>query len=66
LRRHKTKFRIVKSNKNINYLSDLICEFINENKKNASSEIISMPKYEKNALFPPNILDFADELIEEK
>eukprot|EP00825_Cyclidium_porcatum_P025693 TRINITY_DN27864_c0_g1_i4.p1 TRINITY_DN27864_c0_g1~~TRINITY_DN27864_c0_g1_i4.p1 ORF type:complete len:235 (-),score=53.12 TRINITY_DN27864_c0_g1_i4:37-741(-) len=65
-RLHKTKFKILKSNNNINTLQNIICNFIDENKKFINTEVVSIPAYEKNAPFLPQTLNFADQLIVEK
>ncbi|KAL4446610.1 hypothetical protein ABPG74_005548 [Tetrahymena malaccensis] len=65
-RRHKTKFHIVKTNKNIEKLSNIICNFIQDNKKFTGSDVAVVPQYEKNAPFAQSTLDFADQLIEDK
>lgn len=65
-RLHKTKFKIIKNNKNMNNLQGIICNFIDENKKFINTEVLSIPAYEKNAPFLPQTLDFADQLIVDK
>jgi len=50
-RRHKTKFHISKSTKNIDKLQGVICNFISDTKKFSGSDQNSAPVSEKNAVF---------------
>ena len=65
-RRHKTKFKILKTNKNQNALQNVVCQFINSNKKSVNEEVVRIKEYEKNAPFFLETVDFAEKLIAEK
>ena len=65
-RRHKTKFRIIKNNKNIKAMQKVLVGYINDNKKFVNNEIVNIPAYEKSAPFLPSSVAFADQLIEDK
>lgn len=63
---HKTKFKIPKTNKNIDVIQGICMDYINDHKKFVNPEIIKLPEYEKSAPFLPQSLEFADELLEDK
>ncbi|KAL4469377.1 hypothetical protein ABPG72_003884 [Tetrahymena utriculariae] len=59
-------FKLVRNDKNIQKIKNLMCHFINSHKNYFNKEVVNLPHYEKSAPFHIETMQFADNYLDDQ